>query len=190
MFKKFINYIKLDKMTLCILVVILSFKSFAYNPSYVPTGSMIPTIDEKSFILVDVHSYGVKIPFTKIELLKTGKPERGDIAVFRMPLDESTNYVKRIVAVPGDTVYFNADAFKINEMPADMPNMKKAVVPEGYYFAIGDNIHHSYDSRYWGYVPEANLVGKYVTTLVSLNKILPHSETAKPAEHERHGENK
>lgn len=188
MFNKFINYIKLDKTTILILIAILSFKSFAYNPSYVPTGSMIPTIDEKSFILVDVHSYGIKIPFTKIELLKTGHPERGDIAVFRMPLDERTNYVKRIVAVAGDTVYFNDDSFKINEVPTDMPNMKKAVVPVGYYFAIGDNINHSYDSRFWGYVPEANLVGKYVTTLLSLNKILPQSD--KPAEHEKHGEDK
>lgn len=188
MFKKIINYVKLDKTTLIILVAILSFKSFAYNPSYIPTGSMIPTIDEKSFVLVNVHSYGVRIPFTKIELFKTGKPERGDIAVFRMPLDESTNYIKRIVAVSGDTVYFNDDSFKINEMPTDMPNMKRAVVPEGYYFAIGDNIHHSYDSRFWGYVPESNLVGKYVTTLLSLNNFLPHSDT--PAEHEQHGEDK
>lgn len=173
MLKSIINFFKIDKKTGLLILFILGFKSFAYNPSYVPTGSMIPTINDKSLILVDVHSYGFKIPFTKITLLDVGEPARGDIAVFRMPLKENVNYIKRIVAVPGDTIYFNSERISVNELPIDMANMKVAKVPEGYYFAVGDNILHSYDSRYWGYVPKENLVGKYVTTLVSLKSLLP-----------------
>ena len=100
MLSKIINFFKIDKTTLYIIIAILSFKSFAFNPTFVPSGSMIPTIDEKSLILVNVHSYGLKIPLTKITLLEIGEPDRNDIAVFRFPVNESINYIKRIVAIP------------------------------------------------------------------------------------------
>lgn len=173
MLKSIVNFFKIDKKTALLILFILCFKSFAYNPSYVPTGSMIPTIDEKALILVDVHAYGVKIPFTKVTLFENGKPERGDIAVFRKPGDEGTNFIKRIVAIPGDTIYYNEEKFTVNEVPKNMPNMHRAVIPTGSYFAIGDNILNSYDSRYWGYVPEANLVGKYVGTIAELKSFIP-----------------
>lgn len=175
MLSKIVNFFKLDRTTLIVLAVILSFKSFAYNPSFVPTGSMIPTIQDKSFILVDVHSYGIKVPFTKITIFENGSPERGDIAVFRMPLDEKVNYVKRIVALPGDHIYFNDDEYFINKKPSDLIKFKDTVVPADHYFAIGDNIHHSYDSRFWGFIPKENLVGKYVYTLLNVKPLLPES---------------
>ncbi len=173
MLKSIINFFKLDKQTIVLLIFILCFKSFAYNPSYVPSGSMLPTIDDNSLILVDVHSYGIKIPFTKKTIFNIGEPERGDIAVFRMPLKENVNYIKRIVAIPGDTIYFNESEISVNKIPKNMPNMQVATVPQGSYFAVGDNILHSYDSRFWGFVPKENLVGKYVTTIVSLKRFFP-----------------
>lgn len=171
---KFIDFLKIDKATLIIIVFILSFKSFGYNPSFVPTGSMIPTIDAKSLIVVNVHEYGIKIPFTKITLIENNTPNRGDIAVFRYPVDESINYVKRIVALPGDTVFFNEKEYFLNSIPnnVNVTDYKKTIVPSDKYFAIGDNINHSYDSRFWGFVPKENLVGKYSFTVFELNKIL------------------
>jgi signal peptidase I len=172
MLKKIINFIKLDKQSIFIIVAILSFKSFAFNPSMVPTGSMMPTIDEKSLIVVDVHSYGIKIPFTKITLIDINDPQRGDIAVFRFPVNESTNYIKRIVAVPGDTIYFNETEYFVNNKPSDITKYQFKTVPADNYFAIGDNILHSYDSRFWGFVPKENLIGKYAFTVVEINKII------------------
>lgn len=172
MLRKIINWFKIDKQTIFIIIAILSFKSFAYNPSLVPTGSMIPTIDEKSLIVVNVHSYGIKIPFTKITLIDIKEPKRGDIAVFRFPVNESTNYIKRIVGIPGDTVYFNDKEYFVNKEPEDITKYQFKTVPADNYFAIGDNILHSYDSRFWGFVPKENLIGEYAFTVLEINKLI------------------
>ncbi len=171
MLSKIINFFKIDKTTLYIIIAILSFKSFAFNPTFVPSGSMMPTIDEKSLILVNVHSYGLKIPLTKITIMETGQPDRNDIAVFRFPVNESINYIKRIVAIPGDVVYFNEKEYFVNKIPENVQQYKMQIVPNDSYFAIGDNMLHSYDSRFWGFVPKENLIGKYSTTLLEINKI-------------------
>lgn len=169
--KKIIDFFKLDKQTIFIIIFILFFKSFAYNPSIVPSGSMIPTIDTKSLILVNVHSYGLRIPLTKIKFFENKLPERGDIAVFRFPLDESTNYIKRIVAIPGDEIYYNENEYMVNVEPKNIIDFQYMVVPPDKYFAIGDNILQSNDSRYWGFVPKENLIGEYVTTIITLGQI-------------------
>lgn len=171
MLKKITEALKPDRNTVLIIIFILSFKSFAYNPSIVPSGSMIPTIDTKSLILVNVHAYGLRIPFTKIKFFENRLPERGEISVFRYPQDESTNYIKRIVAIPGDIVFYNEDSYFVNSEPENILDYQQSLVPENNYFAVGDNILHSNDSRYWGFVPKENLIGEYVTTITSLEKI-------------------
>lgn len=171
MIRKIIKALKPDNSTLLVIIFILSFKSFAYNPSIVPSGSMIPTIDTKSIVLVNVHAYGLRIPFTKIKFFEYKMPERGDISVFRYPLEESTNYIKRIVAIPGDKVYYNTESIHVNSEPENILDYQYVLVPEDKYFAVGDNILHSNDSRYWGFVPKENLIGKYVTTLISLEQV-------------------
>lgn len=161
------NLIRNNKGLIAFVLFVSTFKAFAYNGSIVPTGSMIPTIDDKSYIIVDTHAYGLKIPFSKITLIPNHNPQRNDIAVFRMPKDESVNYVKRIVAIPGDTIYYNKTSFKVNEVPVNPSDYVKVVLPADKYFAIGDNINNSYDSRYWGFIPKENFVGKYVATAFS-----------------------
>lgn len=156
-----LQYIRNNKGILGFFIFMLAFKSFAYNGTFVPTGSMKPTIDDKSFVIVNTHAYGIKVPFTKITLISMHDPERNDIAVFRMPKDEKTNYVKRIVAIPGDTLYYNEHEFHVNATPANPEKFTKIVIPEDKYFAIGDNIEDSYDSRYWGFIPKENFIGKY-----------------------------
>lgn len=164
-----LNFVKKNKSVLGLALFIAAFKSFAYNPTPIPTGSMEPTIKAKSYVMVNEHAYGIRLPFTKTTLIETGKPERGDVVVFRAPINESQNFFKRIVAIPGDTIYFNKTAYQVNSVPSHPEQYQKVIVPEDKYFAMGDNIKNSYDSRYWGFVPKENLVGKYEFTIVRYN---------------------
>lgn len=161
-----------EKGGMIFLFSLLSCEAFGYAPTFVPSGSMEPTIDSKAYVMVNKHAYGLKVPFTKIALTEMKGPERNDVAVFKYPEDEGTNFIKRIVAVPGDTLYFNDHDFKVNFRPRDIDNYTRIVIPKGKYFAIGDNINNSHDSRYWGFVPLENFVGKYVGNIVEFRKIL------------------
>lgn len=164
-----LKFIKKNKSVLGLALFIAAFKSFAYNPTPIPSGSMEPTIKAKTYVMVNTHAYGIRLPFTKTTLINTGEPQRGDIVVFRAPFNESTNFFKRIVAVPGDTIYFNKTEYHVNALPSHPENFQKVTVPADKYFAMGDNIKNSYDSRYWGFVPKENLVGKYEFKIASYN---------------------
>ena len=185
-----------------VLLLVLVLRSFVYEPFQIPSGSMEPTLDVGDFILVDKHAYGLRLPVTGTRILETGQPERGDVMVFRQPGHLQTNFIKRVVGLPGDrilykrkTLYINGQqvmenalasttaaphdedgaqqAFSetlgpvthsINKDP-DFPNQQAEgqwVVPAGHYFVMGDNRDRSNDSRFWGFVPEANLVGKAI----------------------------
>ncbi len=163
----------------------------------VPTPSMDTTVRVGDHLLVDKLAYAPPGPLTKY-LLPYEEPKRGDIIVFRYPIDISQNYVKRVMGVPGDrihlvnkTVYLNGkpltepyvqhifpdirpyrDNFPTEPTP-DEPVYDRAremlahnvvngevVVPPGSFFAMGDNRDNSLDSRYWGFVPRENIIGK------------------------------
>jgi signal peptidase I len=164
----------------------------------VPTPSMDTTVRVGDHLLVDKLSYSPADAVTK-HLLPYTEPKRGDIIVFRWPIDISQNYVKRVIGVPGDhihlenkTVYLNGKALvepyiqHIDRIPREYrDNFPKdpwtesglvsdraqkmldehvvngeVVVPPGSYFAMGDNRDNSLDSRYWGFVPRENIIGK------------------------------
>lgn len=114
-----------------IIFVILVFRSSFFEPFKIPSGSMIPTLLVGDFILVNKFSYGLKVPFSDwftdpIYITKPSKPKRGDIIVFKYPLNTDLNYIKRVVAIPGDRVqisnkqvYLNGILIEQNEIQAD-----------------------------------------------------------------------
>ena len=161
----------------------------------VPTGSMESTVLIGDHLLVDKLSYAPADPITK-HLLPYTEPKRGDVIVFRYPIDIRQNFVKRVIGVPGDrihivdkVVYVNGKpltepytqhidpriepyrdnfpsqpygpvADRAQEMLANHVQNGELVVPAENYFAMGDNRENSLDSRYWGFVPRENIIGK------------------------------
>ncbi|MDL2272461.1 signal peptidase I [Desulfovibrio sp. OttesenSCG-928-I05] len=156
------------------IVLALVIRAFVLQPFTIPSGSMLPTLQKGDYLFITRFDYGIKIPFTDKEIVHTGDPQHGDIIVFRYPKDESMDYIKRVVGVPGDVVemrdkqlYRNGEkvteAYIINTDPHSYPgrdNMSPRSIPEGYYFVMGDNRDGSADSREWGLVPRANIHGK------------------------------
>ncbi|MFA6600679.1 MAG: signal peptidase I [Candidatus Omnitrophota bacterium] len=146
-----------------ILAVII--RTFLVGPYKIPTGSMRPTFLEEDKIFVDKISY------------RFHEPVRGDIIVFRYPMDRKKDFVKRLVGLPGEKIQITDGKLVVNgrelgEAPfadhyyynrEDWPYGKMGQVievPEGHYFALGDNSAQSSDSRNWGFVPRKDVIGK------------------------------
>ena len=195
-----------------VLLAVLILRAFMYEPFRIPSGSMMPTLLVGDFILVNKYDYGLRLPVTHNKLTSGEKPKRGDVAVFRYPEDESLDYIKRVIGLPGDHIGYYNRRLTVNDKPLDIkldstylglgessdlvinqgcdntkakcqvysegmgdvsysvmtnPDVRYSAdgelfVPEGHYFVMGDNRDHSNDSRFWGFVPEENLVGKAV----------------------------
>lgn len=175
-----------------VIVAVFVLRSFIVEPFRIPSGSMIPTLRVGDFILVNRFAYGLRCPVGDCTIAGSGLPERGDVAVFRYPVDPKMDFIKRIVGLPGDTIRYEGKQLSVNGKPAlltakgdfeggpvqlygedfmgvvheslqnpDRPAQDfEFTVPEGQYFAMGDNRDGSSDSRYWGTVPASHLKGK------------------------------
>jgi signal peptidase I len=208
-----------------VALVVLLLRSFVFEPFRIPSDSMMPTLLDGDFIIVNKYVYGLRLPVINRKIVNVGEPQRGDVVVFRYPLDPSTNFIKRLVGMPGDHVqvhdnlifingkevpfYVGAQRFNdgcyvnlslaherlgsheheaifcpvaLDRLPV-LPSCKRSgvrgyvcgdedapggarmppfdrIVPPGQYLMMGDNRDNSDDGRSWGFVPEANLVGK------------------------------
>src|SRR5690554_736824 len=89
-----------------ILFIILIVRSFFYEPFRIPSASMMPTMLAGDFVLVEKFSYGIRDPLFRSELFATGLPERGEVAVFKFPLNPQVDFIKRIVGLPGDRIIY------------------------------------------------------------------------------------
>lgn len=108
-----------------LLSIVFLFRSFLFEPFNIPSGSMIPTLRIGDMILVQKYSYGIRLPIANQLIIPLGKPERGDVAVFRYPKDESLDYIKRIVGLPGDVIAYENKQLFINGEPVQ----KRALGP-------------------------------------------------------------
>lgn len=120
-----------------IVLVVLLIRSFAYEPFRIPSSSMMPTLRVGDFIFVSKFSYGLRLPVLNTKILALGEPERGEVAVFRLPSDPSTNYIKRIIGVPGDTISLCDKQLWINGEPVPLELRDEAVDVEcgGFWFS-------------------------------------------------------
>jgi len=100
-----------------VLLIVLLFRSFLFEPFKIPSGSMIPTLLVGDFIVVNKYSYGLKLPVMNKKILSLGEPERGDVVVFRYPVDPSVNFIKRLIGLPGDTITYRNKELFVNGEP-------------------------------------------------------------------------
>jgi len=139
-------------LIVCILVVIF-IRSFVVEPFRIPSRSMEPSLLIGDHLFVSKFSYSFSIPFTKIQLFDTSDPKRGDVIVFLFPRDESLNYIKRVIGIPGDRVKFHDDKLWVNdkllqqELVTDSAEIESVLGPndsEGILYKehIDDKVHY------------------------------------------------
>jgi len=209
-----------------VILIVFLLRSFLFEPFKIPSGSMIPTLLVGDLILVNKFHYGVRLPVINKKFIANNDPQRGDVMVFRYPVDPRVDYIKRVVGVPGDEVRYANQKLFINGQPvatlplgefyneerlkyapmfseklgavehrilvdpnrpayfgADPKNFPMhencrytaegvtCKVPAGHYFMMGDNRDDSQDSRFWGFVPDANIVGRAFFVWMNLGNL-------------------
>lgn len=206
------GFVELFKTVIYALAIALVVRTFAFEPFNIPSGSMIPTLLVGDYLFVSKYSYGYSkysFPFAMAPIdgrIMEDAPERGDVAVFRLPADPSVDYIKRIVGLPGDRIQVRSGVLHINGEPVErtriddyrinpgtagartvrqyrerlpngvdhriietagdtgfLDNTPEFTVPDGNYFAMGDNRDGSQDSRVMnavGFIPAENLIGR------------------------------
>ena len=160
------------------LLLALFIRTFIVQAFKIPSGSMIPTLEIGDHILVNKLSYGLRMPFLERYLLQYAQPQRNDVVVFIYPEDRSKDFIKRVIAVGGDTVEVRSKKVFINGKQVEDPHghfmgydpqagaagsgdeFGPKTVPQNHIFVMGDNRDRSYDSRFWGFVDLNDVRGK------------------------------
>jgi signal peptidase I len=164
-----------ESIALAILIA-LAVRSSVVQAFWVPSGSMLPTIQIGDHIFVNKLAYSVRVPLIGTQVAKIGDLQRGDVVVFVSPVDPSTDLIKRVIAIPGDTVEIrNKQVYVNGEKIADphahftdtsvmqngqRDNMAPKKVPEGKFFVMVDNRDRSFDSRFWNFANIDDIKGK------------------------------
>jgi signal peptidase I len=198
-----------------VILIVFLLRSFLFEPFKIPSGSMVPTLLVGDLILVNKFHFGVRLPVLNKKIIANNDPQRGDVMVFRYPVDPRVDYIKRVVGIPGDEVAWLNQKLSINGQPVPtkalgefydedsmryvpmfsellgavehrilvdprrpaffggdqktfpmhencryQPEGVVCKVPPGHYFMMGDNRDNSQDSRFWGFVPDENIVGR------------------------------
>ena len=159
------------------LILAMVIRTFVVQAFKIPTGSMRMTLLEGDIILVNKFLYGAKVPFTRWRLPKVRDLLRGDVIVFIYPENPKKDFIKRLVGLPGETIEIKNGTIYVNDKPVQdslfgsifyynygryAEEGEKITVPRNSYFVMGDNSRSSQDSRYWGFVPHENILGKAI----------------------------
>jgi len=152
------------------MAVILAFfvRAFFLQAFRIPSESMEDTLLIGDFLFANKLIYGPKVPFTDKRLPGVRDPKPGDIIIFKYPGDKKTDYIKRCVAVEGQTVELKGRTLYVNGVAQNESyakyyhgsNFGPYIVPEGHIFMMGDNRDNSADSRYWSFLPLDNIKGR------------------------------
>jgi len=164
-----------ESLGIAVLVALL-VRSSVVEAFWVPSGSMLPTIQIGDHLFVNKLAYGMHLPFVGREVAQWRGVHRSDIVVFTSPVDHSTDLIKRVIAVGGDSVEIRSKQLYINgekvpdphasftdpQVRSNVPrdNFGPVTVPPGKFFVMGDNRDQSYDSRYWGFADEGDVKGQ------------------------------
>ena len=97
-----------------ILLIVFLLRSFLFEPFRIPTGSLEPTVQIGDFIIVNKFAYGIRLPVLHTKIFNIAEPKRGDIFVFRYPLNPSINYIKRVIGLPGDHIQYINKELTVN----------------------------------------------------------------------------
>ncbi len=106
-----------------VLLIVLIVRSFLFEPFRIPSSSMVPTLLVGDFIFVNKYTYGLRLPVINTKIVEIGEPRRGDVIVFKLPADPGTNYIKRLVGLPGDTVRYHNRRLYINGEPVETEDL-------------------------------------------------------------------
>jgi signal peptidase I len=204
------------ELIVTVVVMVFLIRATIVEAFRIPTGSMEDTLLVGDFLLVNKFVYGIRtpdwigIPFTEIGFKIPShhfsaliEPKQGDVVVFKYPLDPKMNYIKRCIAVGGQTVEIRNKRVFVDSVEFPLPlhgkftsnriippgvrergilymgedwnkdNFGPITIPKGEYFMMGDNRDNSADSRYWGFLPEQNIVGKAMVIYFSWNNFMP-----------------
>ena len=143
-------------LTLVLAIVLFFLLQATVQNFYVDGASMEPSFQDRQRVLVSKVAYYLH------------EPERGDVLIFRPPQNEQKDYIKRLIALPGDTVEVKKGTIYVNDSPLEEPYIKSPPrytvemqkIPENSYFVLGDNRNNSDDSHNGWFVPRQNIVGK------------------------------
>jgi len=150
------------KSLLIVIIAVLIIRAFFIGNFKIPTSSMYPTLQVGDRLLANMLVYRIR------------KPVRGEVVIFKYPLNPKRDFVKRLIALPGEKVLIKDGRIYINGKMVKNPLIsgryyysmgkygvgKEVKVPPHSYYVLGDNSFNSKDSRYWGFVPEKYLLGK------------------------------
>jgi signal peptidase I len=131
-----------------VILFVFLLRSFLVEPFRIPSESMMPTLLEGDFILVNKYTYGIRIPVINKKVFEIGSPQRGDVMVFRYPPNPSDNYIKRVIGLPGDKIEYRNKRLTINGQPVPMQSEDSYLDKKRLYYmphfleTLGDVRHH------------------------------------------------
>ena len=159
-----------ETILICVIFVVFT-RAFIFQQSKIPSGSMQDTLEIGDYIMVNRYVYSPANTALEKALLPVRDVKRGDVIVFKFPSEPETDYIKRVIGLPGDTVEVRTGYVFVNGQRIEEPyvnpsyrsrsnDFPSTTVPPGNYFVMGDHRDRSSDSRVWGFVPRELIKGR------------------------------